>query len=300
MPSEEFLRKIIEKIWSIEPRAGMFPYVLFEESEIIELLEAATELLKSEPILLRINSPIVVCGDTHGSVVDSLRIFKTLGTPEETKFLFLGDYVDRGAQSIENVMLLVAYKLLCPYSVFLLKGNHECEDISSFYGLREECIMRYSHKVYWAFLKMFGELPVAAVVDGTVFCVHGGISSELETLDQIDHLTKKLSSDEDKLLNDLLWADPSPEVKDFEESPRGASYVFGKAPLDRFLDRNNLECVIRSHEFCDGISMPFGSDGRIITVFSALNYCNMRSLSAVATIDQDHNIKFIFFKTDKP
>ena len=112
------------------------------------------------------------------------------GYPPETNYLFLGDYVDRGRQSIETLCLLFAYKIKYPESVFLLRGNHECQNISRIYGFWEECRRRYSIKLWKTFINLFNHFPVAAIIEDKILCMHGGISPDLDELDRINKLQR--------------------------------------------------------------------------------------------------------------
>jgi serine/threonine-protein phosphatase PP1 catalytic subunit len=139
----------------------------------------------SQPIFLELESPINICGDVHGQFYDLLRLFEYGGYPPEANYLFLGDYVDRGKQSLETICLLLAYKVKYPENFFLLRGNHECASINRIYGFYDECKRRYSVKLWKVFTECFNCLPIAASVDDKILCMHGGLSPELQVLDQL-------------------------------------------------------------------------------------------------------------------
>ena len=181
------------------------------EGEIRSLCAAAKDVFMRQPSLLDLDAPISICGDVHGQYRDLLRIFHaTGGFPPWSKYLFLGDYVDRGDQSLETICLLLAYKVRYPEHLFLLRGNHECASINRIYGFYDECKRRYSVRLWRLFSACFNCLPVAALVDGRVLCVHGGLSPHLRSLDQIRRLPRPCDVPEEGLLCDLLWSDPSP------------------------------------------------------------------------------------------
>ena len=146
----------------------------------------ARECFLSQPVLLEVAAPITVCGDIHGQYYDLLRIFHICGDPKDTNYLFLGDYVDRGAYSIEVIMLLFCFKLKYPDRFFLLRGNHETASINRIYGFYDECKRRYSIKLWKTFCDCFNCLPLAAVIDRRIFCCHGGLSPDLKSFDQIN------------------------------------------------------------------------------------------------------------------
>ena len=136
-------------------------------------------------MLLRVKAPMTIGTDIHGQYFDLLRFLNIADTPPKTNYLFLGDYVDRGKQSIETVCLLFAYKIKYPNNVFLLRGNHECQNINKMYGFWDECKRRYNAKLWKQFINLFNHLPVAALIEDRILCMHGGLSPELKNLNQI-------------------------------------------------------------------------------------------------------------------
>lgn len=126
-----------------------------------------------------------ICGDVHGQYYDLLRLFEYGGYPPESNYLFLGDYVDRGKQSVECICLLLAYKIKYPENFFILRGNHECASINRIYGFYDECKRRYSIKLWKTFIDCFNCLPIAAIIEEKIFCMHGGLSPDLNSMEQI-------------------------------------------------------------------------------------------------------------------
>jgi serine/threonine-protein phosphatase PP1 catalytic subunit len=278
-------------------RLRYFPFVYISESYIMQLCQAAVAILLQEPSVLSLTPPLTVCGDTHGQFTDTLRILEVIGSPDSTQYLFLGDYVDRGAQSIENMILLLTLKVLHPASIFLLRGNHETEEISTIYGLRDECLKRYSFPLYSYFLRVFEAMPIAATIADTIFCVHGGISSEKCDLETLQSVQRPLDPNSSPMVTDLLWSDPSDSVRGFVPSPRGVSSLYGRNEAASFLKKNGLKLIVRSHEFCqEGMSCPFGRDGGVLTVFSASNYCGTMNTSAVVTFNEELVMHLTFFQ----
>lgn len=165
------------------------------ENEITYLCNQAREILINQPILLELEAPLKICGisqsiliyigDIHGQYFDLLRLFEYGGFPPDSNYLFLGDYVDRGKQSLETICLLLAYKIKYPENFFILRGNHECASINRIYGFYDECKRRYSVRLWKTFTDCFNCLPVVAIIDEKIICMHGGLSPELRDMDQI-------------------------------------------------------------------------------------------------------------------
>mmetsp|Transcript_16655 Transcript_16655/g.21050 ORF Transcript_16655/g.21050 Transcript_16655/m.21050 type:complete len:186 (+) Transcript_16655:96-653(+) len=159
--------------------------VQLSEAEIRELCYRSREIFISQPILLELEAPIKICGDVHGQYYDLLRLFEYGGFPPEANYLFLGDYVDRGKNSLETIILLLAYKVKFKENFFLLRGNHECGQINRIYGFYDECKRRYSIRIWKEFQDVFNCMPIAALIDDKILCMHGGLSPELVTVAQL-------------------------------------------------------------------------------------------------------------------
>ncbi|MBZ3889826.1 Serine/threonine-protein phosphatase PP1-beta catalytic subunit [Sciurus carolinensis] len=153
--------------------------VQMTEAEVRGLCIKSCEIFLSQPILLELEAPLKICGDIHGQYTDLLRLFEYGGFPREANYLFLGDYVDRGKQSLETICLLLAYKIKYPENFFLLRGNHECASINCIYGFYDKCKRRFNIKLWKTFTDCFNCLPIAAIVDEKIFCCHGGLSPDL-------------------------------------------------------------------------------------------------------------------------
>ncbi len=160
------------------------------EGEIKWLCNKSRDIFMSQPILLELEAPIKVCGDVHGQFYDLLRLFEYGGYPPESNYLFLGDYVDRGKQSLETISLLLAYKIKYPENFFITRGNHECASINRIYGFYDECKRRYSIKLWKNFTDCFNALPVVALLDDKILCMHGGLSPDLNTIDDIKKIVR--------------------------------------------------------------------------------------------------------------
>ena len=234
------------------------------------LCSNAEQLLITEASLLELDPPINICSDLHGQFHDLSRILQHGGMPPNTSWLFLGDYVDRGPQGLEVVGLLLALKLRFPSNVFLLRGNHETEDISSQFGFLDECTKKMSKEIWKSFINVFNCLPIAAVIGDKFFCIHGGISPQLNDVSQITLINRPTTVPKNGLLTDLLWSDPGPNVSNFGVSERGsATCVYGQAAVNKFLKNNSLKMMIRGHQAIqNGYEFPF-PDKSVVTLFSA-------------------------------
>ena len=270
------------------------------EDSIVSVCNDIQMKLDAEPVLLELDSDIVVVGDLHGNFDSLLRIFENNGYPPAKRYLFLGDFVDRGDQSTEILVLLFSLKLKFPENVYMLRGNHEGRRISTAYGFAEECKSKYSSYLYDVFVETFYLLPLCAVVGEKVFCVHGGISPDL-VLSSLKSKAKPDEVNESGLFADLLWSDPNPGVKLFRPSERGLGRLYGPKALRRFLKKNSLDVLIRSHECCsEGIDYPFKDNKKVgekcLTVFSSPDYCEQNNKAAVVFIDKDMKITSTVFQ----
>ena len=257
-----------------------------KEEEIKFLIDKSLSLIKEEKMLIELEAPLRVCGDIHGQYYDLLRIFEHCGYPGEYNFLFLGDYVDRGKQSLETICLLLAYKIKFPNKVHLLRGNHESSVTNRIYGFYDECKRRYNVRLWRNFTELFNFLPVAALIDEKILCMHGGLSPDLRNLNSISEITRPTDIPDSGLLCDLLWSDPDKETLEFDENDRGVSWVFGEKIVNEFNRKNDLDLIIRAHQVVDD-GYEFFAQRQLITIFSAPNYCGEFDNSAgIMIIDE--------------
>ena len=243
------------------------------QDEIKFLCTKALEVFMEEPVLLEITAPVNICGDTHGQYNDLLRLFEFGGRPPKTNYLFLGDYVDRGKNSVETMGLLLAYKIKYPNNVFLLRGNHESEIINHVYGFYDECRRRYNLKVYKLFSDCFNWLPISAIVDDKILCMHGGISPDLTSLDRIRKIVRPTEVPDRGLLCDLLWSDPDKNVDGWGGNERGVSVTFNENIVSKVVEDLDIDLICRAHQVVEN-GYEFFADKKLVTVFSAPNYCN--------------------------
>eukprot|EP00536_Pseudo-nitzschia_multiseries_P018529 jgi/Psemu1/321336/estExt_fgenesh1_pm.C_26610001 len=270
-----------------------------QEEEIVSLCNKAKEAFLSEPMLLRPEAPIKICGDLHGQFFDLLRIIDHNGQPPNTNYMFLGDYCDRGKQSIEILCLLFAFKVKFPTKMHLLRGNHETTKVSRMYGFHDECKNRFSVDLWKEFCGVFDCMPVAAIISDKIFCCHGGLSPELESLDQIDAIERPVDVPEEGLLCDLMWADPEPGMTGYDVNDRGASYIFGEDVVDEFLEKHDLDVIVRAHQVVEE-GYEFFADQKLVTMFSAPNYTGeYTNWGATMIVDSDLTCHFQLLKPSK-
>ncbi|CAM6098677.1 unnamed protein product [Calypogeia fissa] len=280
------LEDIIKRLLSVRTSGKPGKQVQLSEGEIRQLCTVSKDIFLSQPNLLELEAPIKVCGDIHGQYPDLLRIFESGGFPPETNYLFLGDYVDRGKQNLETICLLLAYKIQYPENFFMLRGNHECDYINRIYGFYDECKRRFNIRLWKVFTECFNCLPVAAVIDDRILCMHGGLSPELKSLDQIKRIARPTEVPETGLLCDLLWADPDKFVRGWAQNDRGVSYTFGSDVVEKFLEKHDLNLICRAHQVVED-GYEFFARKQLVTIFSAPNYCgDFDNAGAILNVDE--------------
>ena len=289
---ESELDLLLSKLWR-----GILP----TPTELKSLIEKATVCFKKEPNILRLDPPLSIVGDIHGQFYDLVEVFRIAGFPPFSRFLFLGDYVDRGQHSVQVISLLLGLKVKYPDQVFLMRGNHESMNTTSHYGFRQELLRKYrSEIVYSLFSELFDSIPIAAVVGGSVFCVHGGLAEGAMTLDAIEKINRFVEIPVSGPLCDLLWADPMPEDGEFGPSRRRAGKRWGAKVTKRFLATNKLSMVVRAHEVVKE-GYEFSHDRKVLTIFSAPNYGGyVKNKGAILIIDENMGQITVAFQEAPP
>ncbi|KAG2442081.1 hypothetical protein HYH02_009872 [Chlamydomonas schloesseri] len=243
-----------------------------------EIIKQAHTLFKSLPSLVDVTIPddkhFTVCGDVHGQFYDLLNIWELNGRPSaDNPYLFNGDFVDRGSFSCEVIFSLLAFKLLYPDHMHLTRGNHESKSMNKVYGFDGEVKAKYNGTMVDCFRELFCALPLSYCLNGRVLVLHGGLfSNDGVTLDDLRKVDRFREPPEDGIMCDALWADPSP-LPGRTPSKRGVGLSFGRDVTRSFLDANGLDLLVRSHEVKEE-GYEVEHDGRLITVFSAPNYCD--------------------------
>lgn len=270
------------------------------EESVYSLCLMAQELLMNESNVTHVDTPVTICGDIHGQLHDLLTLFDKSGDMEKSRYIFLGDFVDRGFYSLESFLLLLCYKLRYPDRITLIRGNHETRQITKVYGFYDEIMRKYGNSNVWRYCcEVFDYLSLGAIINERVFCVHGGLSPDIATIDEIRSIDRKQEVPHEGAMCDLLWSDPD-EVDTWSLSPRGAGFLFGKGEVDQFLLKNNVELIARAHQLVmEGYKEMF--DGGLVTVWSAPNYCyRCGNVAAVLRIEDDLERNYTIFEAVQP
>ena len=243
------------------------------EHDLKILCDKVRELLCEESNVQPISVPVIVCGDIHGQFFDLMNLFEKGGDLPDKKYLFLGDYVDRGYNSVETLEYLLCLKLKYQGRITLLRGNHESRQICFQYGFYEEITRKYGNANPWRYFNdLFDYLPIAAIIEGKVFCVHGGLSPLISTVDQIRLINRKQEIPHEGAFCDLMWSDPD-DIEAWVISQRGAGYVFGWRVVEEFNRINDLTLICRAHQLVNEGYKYWFKDKNLVTVWSAPNYC---------------------------
>ncbi|KAG5253508.1 serine/threonine-protein phosphatase BSL [Salix suchowensis] len=270
-------------------------------NEIADLCDSAERIFSSEPSVLQLKAPIKIFGDLHGQFGDLMRLFDEYGSPSTAgdiayiDYLFLGDYVDRGQHSLETITLLLALKVEYPSNVHLIRGNHEAADINALFGFRIECIERMGERdgiwVWHRINRLFNWLPLAALIEKKIICMHGGIGRSINHVEQIENLQRPITMEAGSIvLMDLLWSDPTENdsVEGLRPNARGPGLVtFGPDRVMEFCNNNDLQLIVRAHE-CVMDGFERFAQGHLITLFSATNYCGTaNNAGAILVLGRD-------------
>ncbi|NWY91031.1 PPE1 phosphatase, partial [Loxia curvirostra] len=256
---------------------------------VLQLLSETRRVLKEMPNITHLSTSyskeITVCGDLHGNLDDLLLIFYKNGLPsEQNRYVFNGDFVDRGKNSMEILIILFAFLLIYPNDLHLNRGNHEDYIMNLRYGFTKEVSKKY--KDHWKQIlsllrDVFSWLPLATIIDSKVLILHGGISdtTDLDFLNALErnkvrdhiHVWVILFSFKNFVIIDILWSDPRSQNGCTPNKCRGGGCYFGPDVTAKLFERYNLKMLIRSHEFKPE-GYEISHDGKVITIFSASNY----------------------------
>ncbi|CAD8187082.1 unnamed protein product [Paramecium pentaurelia] len=300
---------------SIPPNSNLMTGI--RKDSIIKLCDEVQRILEKEPIVLRLRRPIKIYGNLNGQYLDLMRFFDHFKAPydnlyngdiDSQDYLFLGDYVDRGTRSLEIILLLFTLKVKYGDQIHLLRGHHEDPKINKIFGFADECYLKYAedindpNSIYQRINRVFQYMPLAAVIEDKIFCVHGGIGQTIRTIDEIELIQKPLQIIHDpvtyqqKIALELLWSDPCLNEDEQENQPnverdlfQNKSIIrFGNNRINKFLQENNLNMIIRSHEPTnEGFEKLNNS---VITIFSCSDYGNCGNKGAILSITKRGDI----------
>lgn len=250
---------------------------VFSKNELINLCKESKNIFIQEQTQIILTGDFIIVGDLHGHVFDLFNIFQQYGLPPKQRFIFLGDIVDRGNYSLSVTTLIFALKTEYPDYVYLLRGNHEFRSVCSNSGFFDEIMKIYkkedeSNAIFDAFIDAFNSLPLVACVNNNYICVHGGIGPKFQKIDQLKNIVRPLNEIYGGIADEILWSDPSDDIDLYRASSRGVGYEFGHSAINNFLKANRYRLLIRAHQqIQDGFE--YSLDNRVLTVFSASNYC---------------------------
>jgi len=266
------------------------------EAECKSLCEKANEILSNEANVQSVRCPVTICGDIHGQFNDLLELFRIGGKPPETNYLFMGDYVDRGYYSVKTVSLLMALKVRYKHRITMTRGNHESRQITQVYGFYDECLKLYGNANVWKyFTDLFDYLPLTALVEKQIFCLHGGLSPSIDTLSNIMDHDRVQEVPHEGPVCDLLWSDPDDRCG-WGISPRGAGYTFGQDISEQFNHNNALTLISRAHQLVmEGFN--WFHEKNVVTIFSAPNYC-YRCGNQASIMEIDEHLEYTFLQFD--
>jgi protein phosphatase len=268
------------------------PLPVFTEDTILPICEAAKNHFERLPVVLDLRAPFYVVGDIHGHIFDLVRIFTLTTIPPRSRLLFLGDYVDRGEYSVEVITLLFSFMILHPDNVVLLRGNHEFRSMNSSYGFANEVASVYpSRKIHDFMNQAFMYMPLVAIVDKVVFCVHGGIAPTVTSLDRLMRLRSPILTYDISPVSELVWSDPVGELDTFDASSRGLGVHFGVKALEQFLENLGMRMVIRAHR-CVQTGISRFADDKLYTVFSCSGYEGSNNRCGLLFLDEQVHVEF--------
>ncbi|EAR82035.1 serine/threonine protein phosphatase 2A (macronuclear) [Tetrahymena thermophila SB210] len=280
--------KYIEQLWQCKPLA---------ENDVKILCDKVKEILAEENNVTTVKAPVTVCGDIHGQFHDLIELFRIGGKPPDTNYLFMGDYVDRGSNSVETVSLIFSLKVRFKDRVTILRGNHENREINKIYGFYDECYKKYGNENVWKyFTDVFLYLPLTALIESQLFCLHGGLSPAIENLDQIRSLNRFQELPHEGPMCDLLWSDPDDQRTGWGLSPRGAGWTWGHDITEKFIHQNKLKLIARAHQLVmDGYQHVHNK--KCVTIFSAPNYCyRCGNQASIMEVDDGLKLNYMQFE----
>ncbi|CAD8046470.1 unnamed protein product [Paramecium primaurelia] len=267
------------------------------ERDLKLICDRAKEIFLEESNIQPVRAPVNVCGDIHGQFYDLQALMKEGGDIPSSNYIFIGDFVDRGYNSVETMEYLLCLKVKYPGNIMLLRGNHESRQCTQVYGFYEELLRKYGNSSPWRlFMDVFDCLPLGALIEGQILCVHGGLSPDMRTIDQIRTIDRKIEIPHEGPFCDLMWSDPE-EVEYWAVNSRGAGFLFGAKVTKEFCRLNDLTLICRAHQLVmEGYKYWF-PDQNLVTVWSAPNYCyRCGNIASILCLDENLNQNWKTFK----
>ncbi len=249
---------------------------------ISKILNRVKSIFENEHLLLELtlnekDKEIYVIGDIHGNLETLMKLIETIDEKKPSFVIFLGDIVDRGPKQLECLLLVLSLKILYPKKYFILKGNHETLEMNQYYGFFQEFNQKFNKQIKFdEILMIYNILPICAVINSVIVCLHGGIPQDIEFLKKLkDKKTRDFKTFSNSIAQgifQIMWNDPKSEIRGFIESFRGSGVkFFGEDVFNEFMEANNLKHLIRAHEwFSEGFKWFFKR--RLLSIFSSANY----------------------------
>ena len=281
---DEDFDKMFKKVMKFE---------LLTINEIKEVCDKSKEILMKESSILEISPPITLVGDIHGQFQDLMEIFYQQGYPKDgISFIFIGDYVDRGLNSVEVLLTLLILKIQFPKQIFLTRGNHESRMITQQYGFYDEILRKYGSSVVWQyFMEVFDTIPLGGLINNKIYCLHGGLSPTNNNIDEIKKVDRFGDIPRNGLSCDMLWSDPE-DRNGWAINSRGAGYTWGYDCSEEFLHINNLKFISRAHQLVMK-GYNWCHNKQVLSIFSAPNYCyRCGNEAAIIEIEDENNYVF--------
>ncbi|KAG6377563.1 Metallo-dependent phosphatase-like protein [Boletus reticuloceps] len=281
------LDSVIDRLLEVRGNRPGKP-VQLQEYEIKYLCTKAREIFINQPILLELEAPIKICGDIHGQYYDLLRLFEYGGFPPEANYLFLGDYVDRGKQSSKPYASSSHTRSSTPKTFSFFVEITSAQVSTEFMVFMTNTLgkRRYNIKLWKTFTDCFNCLPIAAIIDEKIFTMHGGLSPDLQSMEQIRRVMRPTDVPDTGLLCDLLWSDPDKDITGWSENDRGVSFTFGPDVVSRFLQKHDMDLICRAHQVVED-GYEFFAKRHLVTLFSAPNYCGeFDNAGAMMSVDE--------------
>jgi serine/threonine-protein phosphatase 6 catalytic subunit len=278
--------------------ADLFQCNVLAEDDSHTLCILVKSILIEESNVQPVSAPVTVCGDIHGQFFDLIELLRMGGSVPSTRYVFMGDFVDRGYHSVETLQVLLLLKARWPACVTLLRGNHESRQVTQAYGFYEECVRKYGNANVWRdCTDVFDYMNLAAIIDGRIFCVHGGLSPDLATIDEMRMVQRVQEIPHQGSFCDLMWSDPEDINEPWVVSPRGAGWLFGAAVTRQFNEINGTDLICRAHQLVqEGYKYMF-ADKSLVTVWSAPNYCyRCGNVAAILHFDEHLDRRITLFR----